>query len=225
MGTASDPASAPGLEAIMDGIANILAIMSSEENHTCTTAEVDTLKLCFHTMKKMKTELDEYLHIVDAMRGSIEHLFLRCEELDKELEDVKTVNAVLLEGQEAVKEPGNTALQEDDTIARQLQDEENKQEQSMKEGERLSEAAAKLLDQDNHTVAKRVYPKRTRVPRQQSITTQESSVSNNKQTEKPTKKRRRSPDTDGSDSVQMDVRNEDEDGPPPKDPDDTIIID
>ncbi len=57
----SEPASA---HVSMDGIADILATMSSKENHICTTAEVETLELYFYTMKKMESELDKYSRIV-----------------------------------------------------------------------------------------------------------------------------------------------------------------
>jgi type IV secretory pathway VirJ component len=206
----------------MDGIADILAIMSSEENHVCTTAEVETLKLCFNTMNKMKTELDDYSHIVDTMRGNIVYLFGRCEQLEKDLQDAVTTNAMILEVREAETEKGNTALQEDNSVAlaRQLQEEENNQIQLSAEGERLSEEVAKLLDrEENPPIATRVSSRRTRAPRQQSSTstTQEKSVSDMKPTKKLTKKRKTLPDNDGSDSVQMDVRKEGEDDVEPTD--------
>ncbi len=162
----SKPASA---HVLMDGIAEILANMSSNENHICTTAEVETLELCFDMMKKMKTELDKYSRIV------LEYLFWRCEQLDEELQDASNVNALILEGREAETEQRNTVLQEEDT----------KQVQTTAEGERLSEEIAKQLDLENQTVAIRLKSRRNRGTRQQSSKTQETSATDRK----PTKKR------------------------------------
>ena len=57
-------------------------------------------------MNKMKTELDDYSHIVDTMRGNIVDLCRRCEQLDKELQDALTTNTMILEGREAETEQG-----------------------------------------------------------------------------------------------------------------------
>jgi hypothetical protein len=207
----SKPASA---HVLMDGIAEILSNMSSKENHICTTAEVGTLELCFDMMKTMKTELDEYSRIVPTMAQRYEHLMLRCDQLDKELQDALNLNAMILEGREAETEQGNTVPQDDGSVAliQQLQEEYNKQVQSTAEGERLSHETAKQLDLDeNHTVAKRVSSRQNRGgTRQQSSKTQETSATDMKPTKKRQKRKRLS-DNDGINSVQMDVSKEDED--------------